>query len=91
MPSLNDTRLAILNHITEWFMEFTDTFELEESAVDDLIEEAGEQAALLMDSMSMEIQETHADNKITVSLELLDIVHFLDEVLNEKLTDDVEL
>mgnify|MGYP006082393591 CR=1 FL=1 len=91
MPSLNDARLAILNHITEWFMEFTDTFELEESAVDDLIEEAGEQAALLMDSMSMEIQETHADNKITVSLELLDIVHFLDEVLNEKLTDDVEL
>ena len=90
MPSLNDARLAILNHITEWFMEFTDTFELEESAVDDLIEEAGEQAALLMDSMSMEITKTVGD-KITVSLELRDIVHFLEEVLNEKFTEDVEL
>jgi len=91
MPSINDARLAVLNHITEWFMEFTDTFELEESAVDDLIEEAGEQAALLMDSMSMEIQELHADNEMIVSIKLMDIVLFLDEKLNETLVEDVEL
>lgn len=72
-------------------MEFTDTFELEESAVDDLIEEAGEQAALLMDSMSMEIQELHADNEMIVSIKLMDIVLFLDEKLNETLVEDVEL
>jgi hypothetical protein len=91
MPSINDARLAVLNHITEWFMEFTDTFELEESTIDDLIEEAGEQAALLMDSMSMEIQELHADNEMIVSIKLMDIVHFLDEKLNETLVEDVEL
>lgn len=72
-------------------MEFTDTFELEESTIDDLIEEAGEQAALLMDSMSMEIQELHADNEMIVSIKLMDIVHFLDEKLNETLVEDVEL
>jgi len=91
MPSINDARLAVLNHITEWFMEFTDTFELEESTIDDLIEEAGEQAALLMDSMSMEIQELHADNEMIVSIKLMDIVLFLDEKLNETLVEDVEL
>lgn len=72
-------------------MEFTDTFELEESTIDDLIEEAGEQAALLMDSMSMEIQELHADNEMIVSIKLMDIVLFLDEKLNETLVEDVEL
>ena len=90
MPSKNDARLAILRHITHWFMEFTDTFELEEDDVDALIEEAGEQAALLMDSMSLEIQEIHNDT-ITVSLQLLDIVPFLEEKLNEAFVDDVSL
>ncbi len=90
MPSKNDARLAILNHITHWYMEFTDTFELEEADVDGLIEEAGEQAALMMDSMSLEVEEVH-DDTITVSMKLLDIVPFLEERLNETYVDDAEL
>jgi hypothetical protein len=90
MPSKNDARLAILQHITAWYMEFTDTFELEDSDVDALIEEAGEQAALMMDSMTMEVQEVHNDT-ITVSLQLLDIVPFLEEKLSETYVEDVEL
>ena len=90
MPSKNDARLAILNHITAWFMEFTDTFELDEPDVDALIEEAGEQAALLMESMSLEVQEVHND-EVTVSLQLLDIVPFLEEKLNEAFVEDAEL
>lgn len=90
MPSKNDARLAILNHITHWYMEFTDTFDLEEADVDALIEEAGEQAALMMDSMSLEVEEIH-DNKITVSMELLDIIPFLEERLSEAFVEDAEL
>ena len=90
MHSKADARLAILRHITAWYMEFTDTFELEEADVDALIEEAGEQAALMMDSMTMEVQEVHND-QITVSLQLLDIVPFLEEKLSEAFVEDVEL
>ena len=90
MPSKNDARLAILRHITEWYMEFTDTFELEEADVDALIEEAGEQAALQMDSMTMEVLDIHND-QIMVSLQLLDIVPFLEEKLNEAFVEDVSL
>ena len=90
MPSKNDARLAILRHITHWFMEFTDTFELEEADVDALIEEAGEQAALQMDSMTMEVLDIHND-QIMVSLQLLDIVPFLEEKLNEAFVEDVSL
>lgn len=90
MPSKNDARLAILQHITAWYMEFTDTFELEDADVDELIEEAGEQAALMMDSMSMEVQEVHNET-ISVNLQLLDIVPFLEEKLNETFVDDSEL
>ena len=90
MPSKNDARLAILRHITEWYMEFTDTFELEEADVDALIEEAGEQAALQMDSMTMEVLDIDND-QIMVSLQLLDIVPFLEEKLNEAFVEDVSL
>lgn len=90
MPSKNDARLAILRHITHWYMEFTDTFDLEEEDVDALIDEAGEQAALMMESMTMEVQEVHNET-ITVSLQLLDIVSFLEEKLSEAFVDDAEL
>ena len=90
MPSKADARLAILRHITEWYMEFTDTFDLEDADVDALIEEAGEQAALQMDSMTMEVLDIHND-QIMVSLQLLDIVPFLEEKLNEAFVEDVSL
>ena len=45
---------------------------------------------MMMDSMSMEVQEVHNET-ISVNLQLLDIVPFLEEKLNETFVDDSEL
>ncbi|SVB44958.1 uncharacterized protein METZ01_LOCUS197812 [marine metagenome] len=90
MTSHNDARLAILNHLVEWLMLFTNTDELAEDELDELIEEATDQADLMLRSMSLEVTETHNDT-ITVNLQLVDIEPWLEEVLNEKFVEDTEL
>ena len=90
MTSHNDARLAVLNHMVEWLMLFTDTEDLAEQELDELIEEATDQADLMLRSMSLEVTETH-DDTITVNLQLIDIEPWLEEILNEKFVEDTEL
>tara|TARA_Y100001949_G_C15755218_1_gene229661 strand:+ start:28 stop:300 length:273 start_codon:yes stop_codon:yes gene_type:complete len=90
MTSHNDARLAILNHLVEWLMLFTNTDDLTEEELDELIEEATVQADLILRSLSLEVTETH-DDTITVKLQLVDIEPWLEEVLNEKFVEDTEL
>ena len=90
MTSHNDARLAILNHMVEWLMLFTNTDDLTEEELDELIEEATDQADLMLRSMSLEVTETH-DDMIAVKLQLLEIEPWLEEVLNEKFVEDAEL
>jgi hypothetical protein len=90
MTSHNDARLAILNHVVEWLILFTDTDDLAEEELDEIIEEATDQADLILRSMSLEVTETHND-LIAVNLQLVDIEPWLEEVLNEKFVEDVEL
>ena len=91
MPSLNDARLAVLNHIVEFLMLFTPIDDATDEEVDALIEEASEQADLLMQSMGLEIVETAADSKkITAILVLADVETFIEAVLDEKFVEDVE-
>jgi len=90
MTSHNDARLAVLNHMVEWLMLFTDTDDLAEQELDELIEEATDQADLMLRSMSLEVTETH-DDTITVNLQLIDIEPWLEEILNEKFVEDTEL
>ncbi len=71
-------------------MLFTNTDELAEDELDELIEEATDQADLMLRSMSLEVTETHNDT-ITVNLQLVDIEPWLEEVLNEKFVEDTEL
>ena len=90
MTSHNDARLAILNHLVEWLMLFTNTDDLTEEELDELIEEATDQADLILRSLTLEVTETHNDT-ITVNLQLVDIEPWLEEVLNEKFVEDTEL
>jgi len=90
MTSHNDARLAVLNHMVEWLILFTDTDDLAEQELDELIEEATDQADLMLRSMSLEVTETH-DDTITVNLQLIDIEPWLEEILNEKFVEDTEL
>ena len=91
MPSLNDARLAILNHIVEFFMVFTPIDDANDEEVDALVEEASEQADLLMQSMGLEITESTADGKIRAVLILADVETFIEAVLDEKFVEDVEV
>ena len=90
MTSHNDARLAVLNHMVEWLMLFTDTDDLAEQELDELIEEATDQADLMLRSMSLEVTQTH-DDTITVNLQLVDIEPWLEEILNKKFVEDTEL
>ena len=91
MPSLNDARLAVLNHIVEFFMVFTPIDDANDEEVDALVEEASEQADLLMQSMGLEITESTADGKIRAVLILADVETFIEAVLDEKFVEDVEV
>lgn len=90
MTSHNDARLAVLNHIVEWLMLFTNTDELTEQELDEMIEEATDQADLMLRSMSLEVTKIQG-NTIAVKLQLVDIEPWLEEVLNEKFVEDTEL
>ena len=90
MTSHNDARLAILNHMTEWLMLFTNTDDLTEEELDELIEEATDQADLMLRSMSLEVTKIQGST-IAVNLQLVDIEPWLEEVLNEKFVEDAEL
>ena len=90
MPSLNDARLAVLNHIVEFFMMFTPIDDASDAEVDALIEEASEQADLLMQSMGLEITATD-DGKFTAVIVLADVETFIEAVLDEKFVEDVEV
>ena len=91
MPSLNNARLAVLNHIVEFFMVFTPIDDANDEEVDALVEEASEQADLLMQSMGLEITESTADGKIRAVLILADVETFIEAVLDEKFVEDVEV
>jgi K+-sensing histidine kinase KdpD len=90
MTSHNDARLAILNHMTEWLMLFTNTDDLTEEELDELIEEATDQADLMLRSMSLEVTKIQG-SRIAANLQLVDIEPWLEEVLNEKFVEDAEL
>lgn len=90
MLSLNDARLAVLNHIVEFFMVFTPIDNANDEEIDALVEEASEQADLLMQSMGMEITATD-EGKICACLILADVETFIEAVLNEKFVEDVEV
>ena len=90
MKSTNDARLAILSHITDFFMEFTSIEGLDAAAIKELVEEAEEQASLLMDSMTLEVTGVQ-DGLITLSFRLRDIGAFIDEYLDSKFVDDVTM
>lgn len=90
MTSHNDARLAVLNHIVEWLMLFTNTDDLTEQELDEMIEEATDQADLMLRSMSLEVTKIQGKT-IAVKLQLVDIEPWLEEVLNEKFVEDTEL
>lgn len=90
MTSHNDARLAILNHMTEWLILFTNTDDLTEEELDELIEEATDQADLMLRSMSLEVTKIQG-SRIAANLQLVDIEPWLEEVLNEKFVEDAEL
>jgi len=90
MKSTNDARLAILSHITEFFMEFTNTEGMDAATINELTEEAEEQANLLMDSMTLEVTGIQ-DGLITLSMRLTDLGAFIDDYLDAKIVDDVKM
>ena len=91
MPSLNDARLAILNHIVEFFMVFTPIDDANDEEIDALVEEASEQADLLMQSMGLEITESTAEGKLRACLILADVETFIEAVLDQKFVENVEV
>ena len=79
MISNNDARLKILNHLVEYFMLFVGD-ELDESEVDELVEEHTYLAQVLLESMGMEVASIE-DGKITVTLDLQGVGPFIDAKL----------
>ena len=71
-------------------MLFTNTDDLTEEELDELIEEATDQADLMLRSMSLEVTKIQGST-IAVNLQLVDIEPWLEEVLNEKFVEDAEL
>ena len=79
MISNNDAHLKILNHMVEYFMLFVEEG-LDESEVDELIEEHTYLAEVMLESMGMEIVSVE-DGKINVTLDLQDVSVFIDAKL----------
>ena len=71
-------------------MLFTNTDDLTEEELDETIEEATDQADLMLRSMSLEVTKIQGKT-IAVNLQLLEIEPWLEEVLNEKFVEDTEL
>ena len=79
MISNNDAHLKILNHMVEYFMLFVEDG-LEESQVDELVDEHSYLAEVLLESMGLEIISVE-DDKINVTLSLQDVAVFIDAKL----------
>ena len=71
-------------------MLFTNTDDLTEEELNELIEEATDQADLMLRSMSLEVTKIQGST-IAVNLQLVEIEPWLEEDLNEKFVEDAEL
>ena len=58
--------------------------------INELTDEAEEQANLLMDSMTLEVTGVQ-DGLITLSMRLTDLGAFIDDYLDAKIVDDVKM
>jgi len=89
MRSTNDARIKILEHISEFFMEFTMTDEIAQPELEELLREADEQAGMLMDSMGIEITAVTGD-VIHLNMKLNEVGAFIDNYLDQRFTEDAD-